>query len=206
MKNSHYSGLGAILIVAAILTFSILPTAYAHQRALFEIGGKDYLFIVGSANEPIFVDDETNVVLEALSPNATNPTDSNANGTQPITGLEDMLKVEILAGSKNMTSNFEPAFGEVGNYESDTFYPTVATTFDYRIYGSINSTNFDYTFTCTPQGEQSGSDNSTVNISENVIRKALIGGFGCPDDRTGFPEPYISQYQVAQQLNNSSTQ
>lgn len=143
------------------------------------------------------------VVLEAISPNATNPTDSGANGTQPITGLEDMLKVEILVGSKNMTSNFEPAYGEIGSYESDTFYPTVATTFDYRIYGNINGTNFDYTFTRTPQGEQSGSDNSTTNISEGVERKALLGGFGCPSERVGFSEPYLSQYEVSQELNST---
>lgn len=206
MRHSNNMNYGLFLIVAVILTFSLLHTAYAHQRALFNIDGKDFLFIVGSANEPIFVDDKTNVVLEVLSPNATNPTDSNANGTQPITGLEGMLKVEILAGSKNMTTNFEPAYGEIGNYESDTFYPTVATTFDYRIYGNINGTNFDYTFSCTPVGEQSGSHNSTVNVSDNVVRKALIGGFGCPDERTGFPEPYISQYQLSQELNNTTIQ
>jgi hypothetical protein len=205
MNKYHFSGIGITFIIATILVAPIVQSSFAHQRALFEINGKDYLFIVGSANEPIFVDDKTNVVLEALSPNATNPTDSNANGTQPITGLEDLLKVEILAGSKNMTSNFEPAFGEIGNYDSDTFYPTVATTFDYRIYGNINGTDFDYTFTCTPQGEQSGSDNSTVDVSENVVRKALIGGFGCPDERTGFPEPISSQYEINQQLNNTSS-
>jgi len=203
MNKTHVSGIGIILIIATILVAPSVQTSLAHQTALFEINGKDYLFEVGSADEPIFVDDKTNVILEAIYPNATNPTDFEANGTQPITGLEDMLKVEILAGSKNMTSNFEPAFGEVGNYESETFYPSVATTFDYRIYGNINGTNFDYTFSCTPEGEQRASDNSTVDVSENVVRKALIGGYGCPQDRTGFPEPYVSQYEIRQQLNTT---
>ena len=99
----------------------------------------------------------------------------------------------------------DPAFGEVGKYESETFYPTVATTFDYRIYGNINGTNFDVTFSCQPAGgESEPSDNSTVDISENVVRKALQGGFGCPEDRKGFPEPYISQYDLSQQLNRTS--
>ena len=84
------------------------------------------------------------------------------------------------------------------------FYPTVATTFDYRIYGDINGTNFDVTFSCNPAGgEAAQSDNSTVQISDGVERKALLGGFGCPEDRIGFPEPYMSQLEVAQALNKT---
>ncbi len=204
MKNVQFILLGVVFI-SSLLVAPVLQMSYAHQRALFEINGKDYLFVVGSANEPIFVDDKTNVVLEAISPNASDPTNTDANGTQPITGLEEMLKVEILAGDKNLTSNLEPAYGELGGYESETFYPTIPTTYDYRIFGNINGTAFDVTFSCNPAGgEAAPSDNSTLEISENVVRKALIGGFGCPSERIGFPEPYISQYQVSQELNRTS--
>ena len=180
--------------------------SYAHQRALFEINGKDYLFVIGSANEPLNIDDKTAATLDAYWPNASNPTSTDANGgTQPITGLEEMLKVEILAGDKNLTSNFEPAFGELGAYESETFYPTVPTTYSYRIFGDVNGTNFDVTFSCNPAGgEAAPSDNSTTEISENVVRKALQGGFGCPSERIGFPEPYLSQYEISQKLNRTS--
>jgi hypothetical protein len=179
--------------------------ADAHQRALFTINGKDYLFVIGSLNEPIFVDDKTGVELRAIWPNSTDPTNSNANGTQPITGLENSLKVEILAGDKNMTSNLQPAYGEVGSYESEIFYPTIPTTLSYRIFGDMNGTNFDATFSCTPEGEQRPSDNSTVEISENVVRKALQGGYGCPEERVGFPEPYVSQYEISQMLNKTAS-
>lgn len=204
MNKNHLIILGAV-ITASMLTAHSFQMSYAHQRALFDINGKDYLFVIGSANEPLYVDDKTAATLDGYWPDASDPTNSRANGTQPITGLENMLKVEILAGDKNMTSNMDPAFGEVGKYESETFYPTVATTFDYRIYGNINGTNFDVTFSCQPGGETAPSDNSTVDISENVVRKALQGGFGCPEDRVGFPEPYISQYELIQQLNRTST-
>ena len=90
-----------------------MQVADAHQRALFTINGKDYLFVVGSGHEPIYVDDKTMATLDAYWPNASDPTNTNANGTQPITGLEEILKVEILAGDKNMTSNLDPAYGEV---------------------------------------------------------------------------------------------
>jgi hypothetical protein len=204
MNNIHFMLLAPVFI-STLLVAPVLQMSYAHQRALFDINGKDYLFVIGSANEPLYVDDKTAATLDGYWPDASDPTNSRANGTQPITGLENMLKVEIFAGDKNMTSPLDPAFGEVGKYESETFYPTVATTFDYRIYGNINGTNFDVTFSCQPGGETAPSDNSTVDISENVVRKALQGGFGCPEDRVGFPEPYISQYELSQQLNRTST-
>lgn len=194
--------LGVILATSMLMT-PVIQMSFAHQRALFDINGKDYLFVIGSLNEPAQVDDKTGVDFRAIWPNATSPTDSRANGTQPITGLENMLKVEILAGNKNLTSDLEPAFGELGSYESEPFYPTVATTYDYRVYGNINGTNFDVTFSCLPAGENGPSDNSTVQISDNVVRKALLGGFGCPEDRIGFPEPYVSNYEMSQSLNRT---
>ena len=191
----------------SIIIAPMLQVADAHQRQLFSINGKDYLFVVGSANEPVYVDDKTAATLDAYWPNASDPTNTDANGTQPITGLEEMLKVEISAGAKNMTSNLEPAYGEIGKYESETFYPTVATTYNYRIFGDINGTNFDVTFSCQPSGgETSTFDNSTVQISENVTRTAMQGGFECPEERTGFPEPYISQHEISQELNKTTTQ
>ena len=183
----------------------ILQTSYAHQRALFTINGKDYLFVIGSLNEPASVDDKTGVDFRGIWPNSTDPTNSRANGTQPIVGLENMLKVEILAGNKNMTSDLEPAFDELGSYESKPFYPTIPTTYSYRIFGDINGTNFDVTFACNPAGgEATQSDNSTVQISQNVERKALLGGFGCPEERIGFPEPYVSQFDLSQAINKTT--
>jgi len=204
MRTKNLVWIGVIAMVSIVMA-PILQVADAHQRALFAINGKDYLFVIGSLNEPIFVDDKTGVEFRGIWPNSTDPTNSNANGTQPITGLENSLRVEILAGDKNMTSNLEPAYGEVGSYESEIFYTTVPTTLSYRIFGDINGTNFSATFSCTPEAEQRPSDNSTVEISENVVRKSLQGGFGCPEERVGFPEPYVSQYEISQMLNKTTT-
>jgi hypothetical protein len=37
-----------------------------------------------------------------------------------------------------------------------------------------------------------------------VIRKALLGGFGCPVERFGFSEPYTSQYDLSQAVNKTA--
>ncbi len=193
-------------ISALLLVLPTLQSSFAHQISLYSINGKDYLTEVEWANEPVAVDDKTNVVLTVVSPNMTDPTNPEANGTQPITGLENSLKVDIMAGNKTLVSEFEPAFGELGVYESKTFYPTVPTTFSFRVYGDINGTSFDNTVSCNPiLGEDVPPDNSTVKISNGVERKALIGGLECPEDRTGFPEPYTSQFEIAQMLNETKT-
>lgn len=197
--------LGAIATAATILVSStgIQNVAFAHQRQLFTIGDKDYLFVVGSLNEPIFVDDKSGVDFAAYWPNATDPLNSDANGTRPIEGLEKMLKVEISAGNKNKTLDFEPAFREPGNYEAP-FFPTVETTYNYTLFGDINGTAFRATWTCNPAGAESEpmSDNSTVQISEGVTRKGLTGGFGCPQSKTdaGFPEPFMSNNEIVNKL------
>ena len=57
-----------------------------------------------------------------------------------------MLKVEVVAGAKNKTIDFEPAFREPGHYEAP-FFPTVETTYNYTVFGSINGTTFNATWT-----------------------------------------------------------
>jgi hypothetical protein len=205
MIKNYLLGIGILAMISIIIT-PILQVADAHQRALFTINGKDYLFVIGSLNEPTSIDDKTGVDFKAIWPNATDPINSRANGTQPIAGLENVLKTEIIAGDKNMTSDLEPAFGEIGSYESTPFYPTIPTTFSYRIFGDFNGTNFDVTFACNPAGgESTQPDNSTVQISKNVERKALLGGFECPEERVGFPEPYVSQFDLSQAINKTTS-
>lgn len=105
MKTFHFMLVGAVIATSMLLTAPVLQMSYAHQRALFNINGQDYLFVIGSLNEPVSVDDKTGVELRAIYPDPSNPTDSRANGTKPVTGLEESLNVEILAGDKNLTSN-----------------------------------------------------------------------------------------------------
>ena len=208
MINPHTVIFSAIATGTLLLFASVVNTqfAFAHQRQLFTIGDKDYLFVVGSVNEPVFVDDKSGVELFAYWPNASDPVNSQANGTRPIEGLEKMLKVEISAGDKNKTLDFEPAFRDPGHYEAP-FFPTIETTYNYRLFGDINGTAFNATWTCSPAGgdETPISDNSTTQLSQGVTRKSIMGSFGCPLPRTdaGFPEPYMSNVEIQKMLSRS---
>jgi hypothetical protein len=193
---------------AALLIFSIISQiAFAHQRALFNIGGKDYLFVIGSQNEPVFIDDKSGVELFAYTPDPKDPMNSRANGTTPIENLEKALKVEVSAGPKKKVFDFEPAFRDPGHYNAP-YYPTVQTTYQYRLTGTINNTPVELPFTCTtgPAEGQTG-DNSTVKISNGVERKSMAGGFGCPKSRSNvaFPESYMSNVEIQDKLNQTSS-
>lgn len=203
MQKSKVSVLTAVLALAVIISFvSVTSQAFAHQRQLYTIGGQDYLIVIGSLNEPIFVDDKSGVDLRVLRADPNNPMNSSAEGAAPVEGLEETVQVELAAGNVTRVLQLEPAFGEPGAYEAP-FYPTVATTITYRLFGTINNTPVDLTFTCTPTGEAgAAADNSTVQISEGVVRKGIEGGYGCPAPLTdaGFPEPLISNNEIVTSL------
>jgi hypothetical protein len=203
MQKSNVSALTTAIALAILVSFvSVTPQAFAHERQLYTIGGQDYLIVIGSLNEPIFVDDKSGVDLRVLRADPNNPMNSSAEGAAPVEGLEETLQVELGAGNVTRVLQLEPAFGEPGAYEAP-FYPTVATTLTYRLFGTINNTPVDLTFTCTPTGEAgAAADNSTVQVSEGVVRKGIEGGYGCPAplSEAGFPEPFVSNNEIVTTL------
>lgn len=206
MLNPNLIVTTTIATVAILLLSSLCilqNVAFAHQRQLFTIGDKDYLFVVGSLGEPLYIDQKSGVDFSAFWPDPSDPVNSRANGSKPIEGLENMLKVEVVAGDKNKTFDFEPAFMNPGHYEAP-FFPTVETTYNYTLFGVINGTNFRATWTCSPAGGEGTliSNNSTVEISPNVTRKSMMGSFGCPQplSEAGFPEPMMSNQEIVKKL------
>jgi hypothetical protein len=157
--------------------------AQSHQRQLLHVGQSDYLFVVGSLNEPVFTGDKSGVDLTVLVPDAADPMDSRAANVKPVEGLEKALKVEVKAGPHARTFEFEPRFREPGKYDA-VFYPSVATTYTYRVFGTVQGAPFDVTFTCSPAGHVATEDKTAVKVSNDVTRKGLRGSFGCPRARS----------------------
>lgn len=182
------------LVILAALSLAAPMAAFAHERQLFSIGGADYLFVVGSLNEPIVVDDKTGVDLRILRADPNNPTDAKASAAKPMTGLESALKVELIAGERKKVLDLAPAYNDPGAYRA-VFFPTVETTYTYRVFGMLDGTAVDLSFTCNPAGHVAAPEDKTeTKLGEGVMRKFKAGQFGCPAAKgeMGFPEPSMS--------------
>jgi hypothetical protein len=194
---------GILSILAGSLSYTF-QDASAHENRLYGIGNKDYWITVGSINEPVFVDDKSGAEVFVKTADPSNPLDSNANGTKMVEGLEKDLKFEISAGDKNKTFAIEPAWNDPGHYEA-VFFPTVETTYNYRLFGTINNVTLSLDFQCQNTEGEGNQVNSTKQISEGVIQKAQRGGFGCITSRSdvSFPEPYVSNNELVGMLNQT---
>jgi hypothetical protein len=186
-----------LVIIGAVL-FGITSNAFAHETQEFEIGGVKYQFVVGSINEPITVDDATGVELRVTALGGQTHEEADEHEVHvvggPQAGIEQALKVELIAGDKKKQLELRPAFGQKGLYTAK-FYPTVETTYTYRFFGTLNNTPVDLSFTCNPAGHpQTPEDTSSVEISDEVTRTLKKGAFGCPAAKAGlgFPEQSAS--------------
>jgi len=177
------------LTSAALAAVALLPfAASAHEHQSFEINGVQYGFAIGSLNEPVVVDDKTGVDLRITKANAS---PSHEDQGTPVSGLEATLKIELSAGDKKKTVDLSPVFNSPGAYKAP-FYPTIATTYSYRVFGELEGTPIDITFTCNPAGHApAAEDMNRVQISDKVFRTHKAGSFGCPSPKAdlGFPEP-----------------
>jgi len=183
---------------------STVQDTWAHESRLYNIGNKDYWITVGSIGEPVYVDDKSGAEAFIRTADPSNPLDRNANGTKMIEGLEKDLKFEVSAGDKKKIFEIEPAFDDPGHYEA-FFYPTIETTYNYRLFGTINNVTVNFDFQCQTTEGEGNQDNSTKQISEGVVQKAQRGGFGCITSRTevSFPEPYVSNNELVGMLNQT---
>jgi len=197
------------------LLITISPQiASAHAHYTFQIGTKTYQFVVGSLNEPLIVDDKSGLDLTVTEGGGA-PTmgpDGDMDGPPaagvPVSGLEKTLKVEMSAGSQKKTMDLSPAWGKPGGYKT-TFFPTVQTTFTYRLFGTLSNVPVDLSFTCSPAGHtQTPDDTSAVKISDKVTQTLKSGAFGCAEAKSdyGFPEQSGSIYDINKNLQNDVSQ
>lgn len=186
-------------IIPALLLLVLPFSASAHEHASFEIKGSTYNFVVGSLNEPIAVDDKTGLELIVTkgAGHATMGPDGDMDGpiagVTPVKGLEDTLKVELIAGSAKKTLDIAPAYGKEGSYTAK-FYPTMATSFSYRLVGTIEGSPVDLTFTCLPDGKKAEDDTTRKELGNGITQTVRGGGFSCPvaKESLGFPEKSTS--------------
>ena len=66
-------------------------------------------------------------------------------------GLADTLQAEIIYGEQTMALPLTPVFDSPGVYTS-LFFPMAEGDYTFRIFGTIEGTDYDETFTSSPEG------------------------------------------------------
>lgn len=193
--------------MVAFLVIASPQSASAHETHIYKIGNQFYKFVVGSLNEPITVDDATGVELrvnlaadEHLEEEKSH---GHGEGETAVEGLDQNLKVELIAGDKKKTLEFRPAFRDPGKYTAK-FYPTLQTTYTYRFFGTLNNVPVDLSFSCNPAGHPKSEDDKTeMKISDKITRTFKRGAFGCPSAKAdlGFPEQSAATYDLVNKDN-----
>jgi len=124
------------------------------------IGGKVTEFTVGWVSEPAFADQLNKVDLRVVivSENKSQP-------SIPAVGLENSLKVEVSTGGKSITLDLKLAFREPGHYTPEIM-PTVAGTYVFRFFGTVNGTTVNEVFDCSKGGFNCVRSASEVQFPE----------------------------------------
>jgi hypothetical protein len=153
---------GAITTLVALAGGLLLSgTASAHERR--NVG--PFSFVVGWVNEPALLNQPNSVDLRI-----TRTADS-----QPVTGAEKTLKVEIQAGGQKLNADLTPRFNTPGAYNAN-LTPTRTGSFSFVFSGTIDGTPISETF------------------------KAGPGTFGLIEEPKGFPQPLPAVQDIAKQV------
>ncbi len=152
----------AILSVVFILVFSAISiTVFAHEGR--EVG--DYTIELGWRVEPAYTglmngpeitvslhsSEEEHEEGEATPEAEDEHTDAGEEEhaeAAGVTGLEDTLQIEVSFGPESRILNLRAVRGEPGHYVADLI-PTRAGDYSFRVFGTIEGTEVDETFSAS---------------------------------------------------------
>jgi len=163
---------GVLALVAG--GFASSDHASAHEVR----GVGNYQFVVGFLNEPAFAYEQSGLDLRvAFFPNGApqgGGEESEGQG-QPVEGLEDTLKAEVIAGGGAAKKELpiEAAFGDPGAYESPMIF-TVPGDYSFHIFGDIQGQKIDETFDSGPETFGPMEDPKDVQFPEQLAAPATV--------------------------------
>lgn len=192
--------------IFVIILLFIPIIASAHETRLIKINNTIYSFVVGSLNEPAYVDDKTGVDLRIKIADPSDARNFSSDKAKPVEGLEKDLKVELIAGSYKRVQEFSPVYKDPGAYKS-IFFPSDPTTYTYRIFGKIDGAEVNIPFTCEPTSENAKApepNDKEVKLSDNVTQLYQAGKFGCPRNPLldSFPKERQTNKNLSEQIKS----
>lgn len=125
-------GRSAALGVALTMIVGVGATL-AHESR--EVG--EYTFVVGFLDEPVYAGQKSGLELRISA------------GESAVEGAETTLDAEVTFGDQTRALELSPSFGEPGAYQS-VFFPTAAGPYTFRVFGDLEGTAIDESFTSGP--------------------------------------------------------
>jgi hypothetical protein len=142
------------LAAGALLLASPL-TAQAHETR--DVADGKYQMVVGFMNEPVYAGDKSGLEFwvydlgSAATPTAGAEASDDEAAGPPVEGLEETLQAEVIYEDQTMELPLTAKWDEPGGYYS-VFFPTASEgDYSFRIYGTIDGTDIDETFTSGPE-------------------------------------------------------
>jgi len=96
-------------VLTLLLLSPNIQSPFARQIPFCSFDGKNHWMKVELVSGQVAIDDATNVELTVVSQIIIDLINAEADVTQPITGVDNSLKVYNLAENKTFDSEFEPA-------------------------------------------------------------------------------------------------
>ena len=153
-RISSLAAAGSLGLVSALLLASP-PAVEAHETR--EIADGQYQIVIGFMNEPVFAGDKSGLEfwVYQLGGAATPAAGAEASDDEvvgpPVEGLEETLQAEVIYEDQTMDLPLTAIWDEPGGYYS-VFFPSASEgDYSFRIFGTIDGTDIDETFTSGPE-------------------------------------------------------
>jgi hypothetical protein len=143
---SSVAAVGSLALSTLVMLIAPLAVEAHETRA---IGDGQYQIVVGFINEPVFAGDKSGLEFWVTEVSTATPGAGDEDGA-PIEGLEETLQAEVLFADQTLALPLSPIFDEPGGYYS-VFFPMEPGDYTFRIYGAIDGTEIDESFTSGPE-------------------------------------------------------
>lgn len=171
------------LVGGLLLASFVIPTGIASAHERRQVG--DIWMVVGFLAEPAFQNAQNGLDLTVytLKP-GTDPAKQTAADRVPITGLEKVLKAEVIKDGQTMPLTLTARFNVPGSYNG-VFFPTAAGDYTFHISGAVEGKNVDEKFTSGNgfnKVEVTSALQFPVKVGSNQDLEAKVASLGGNDD------------------------
>ena len=125
------------LALSLVFLFALLSSFTASAHGVTQVG--DYELVIGFHNEPAYQGE----------PNGLDLFVTNMRTNEPVNGLEETLRVEIIYGASKKELAIDTQFGQDGAYTAYVL-PTEAGDYTWHIWGDIEGRPVDVSMTSSP--------------------------------------------------------